>query len=165
MKPTRILALVVLVAGAVFLAGCTGKRETPPADTTPPPVAEVTPPKKVKAKDTFVPPPVNQAEVKPVETTVSTSTTGTPGEATVEVMASAQGFLPSTLTVRRDTVVKLTLFAVDASYRLNLPAYRIDQRANAGEKASIEFKADKTGEFVYSDPDKPTIKGTLLVVE
>lgn len=78
-------------------------------------------------------------------------------------------FTPSTLTVNKGDVVKVTFTAKDIAHSFTIDGpYRISKRAGAGQSVIFEFRADAQGSFqIYcnltADPKCKDMKGTLQV--
>ena len=78
-------------------------------------------------------------------------------------------FSPSTLTVNKGDVVKVTFTAVDIAHSFTIDdTYRISKRAAAGQSVTFEFRADTAGRHaIYcnltADPKCKDMKGTLEV--
>lgn len=78
-------------------------------------------------------------------------------------------FTPSTLTVNRGDVVKVTFTAKDIAHSFTIDDdYRISKRAGAGRSVTFEFRADSAGEhMIYcnlsADPKCKDMKGKLIV--
>ena len=78
-------------------------------------------------------------------------------------------FTPSTLTVNKGDVVKVTFTAKDIPHSFTIDGpYRISKRAARGQSVVFEFRADTQGTFqIYcnltADPKCKDMKGTLQV--
>ncbi|HIH39870.1 TPA: cytochrome C oxidase subunit II [Candidatus Woesearchaeota archaeon] len=77
-------------------------------------------------------------------------------------------FEPSTITVNQGDAVKLTVKSVDVEHSFALPDYSINVNLQPGVEETIEFVADKKGEFtfkcsVYCGAGHREMKGTLIV--
>lgn len=78
-------------------------------------------------------------------------------------------FSPSTLTVNKGDVVKVTFTARDIAHSFTIDGpYRISKRAAAGQSVVFEFRADAQGPFpIYcnltADPKCKDMKGMLQV--
>lgn len=75
---------------------------------------------------------------------------------------------PSTLTVNRNDLVKITFSARDIPHSFTLEDYRISKRAAAGQAVTFEFRADRSGNFPFycnltQDAKCRDMKGTLVV--
>lgn len=84
------------------------------------------------------------------------------------VTGNHYAFSPSTLTVNRNDLVKITFTAQDIPHSLTIDEYRIVKRAGAGQAVTFEFRADKTGPFPFycnlsQDEKCKGMKGTLTV--
>ena len=152
MKALLILGLVF----ALIVAGCAGSPQVPPQQQAatgqqPPAGSEQQP-----AGNNPPAPPAQPAQGNEVK------------EFTIE--ATLWTFSPSTITVNKGDVVKLTLKNVEGVHGIYIPDYNVSLKAGAGETASIEFTADKAGTFPFrcnimcGDGHK-TMTGTLVVNE
>jgi plastocyanin len=85
------------------------------------------------------------------------------------VVGDHYAFSPSTLTVTRGDVVKVTFTAKDIAHSFTIDGpYRISKRAAAGQSVTFEFRADAEGSHqIYcnltADPKCKDMKGTLQV--
>lgn len=85
------------------------------------------------------------------------------------VVGDHYAFSPSTLTVNRGDVVKVTFTAKDIAHSFTIDGpYRISKRAAAGQSVTFEFRADASGnQPIYcnlsADPKCKDMKGTLQV--
>ena len=77
-------------------------------------------------------------------------------------------FLPSTIEVNRNDLVKITFTAKDIAHSFTIDDYRIAKRAGAGQTVTFEFLADRPGTFTYycnlsQDDGCKNMKGRLVV--
>ena len=77
-------------------------------------------------------------------------------------------FDPSTITVNRGDTVKLTIKSADVEHSFSLPDYKINVDLQPGSEKTVEFTADKKGEFtfrcaVYCGAGHREMVGTLIV--
>jgi heme/copper-type cytochrome/quinol oxidase subunit 2 len=77
-------------------------------------------------------------------------------------------FAPSSLTVNRNDLVKITFTAQDMPHSFTVEGYRIMKRAGAGQTVTFEFRADQSGSFPFycnlsQDEKCKDMKGTLTV--
>jgi len=85
------------------------------------------------------------------------------------VVGDHYAFSPSTLTVNKGDVVKITFKAEDIAHSFTIDGpYRISKRAAAGQSVTFEFRADAAGSHpIYcnltADPKCKDMKGTLQV--
>jgi plastocyanin len=85
------------------------------------------------------------------------------------VVGDHYAFSPSTLTVNKGDVVKVTFTAKDIAHSFTIDDdYRISKRAGAGQSVTFEFRADSAGEHVIycnlsADPKCKDMKGKLVV--
>jgi len=85
------------------------------------------------------------------------------------VVGDHYAFTPSTLTVNRGDLVKVTFTAKDIAHSFTIDDdYRISKRAGAGRSVTFEFRADSVGEHVIycnlsADPKCKDMKGKLVV--
>ena len=95
-----------------------------------------------------------------------------PGQSQVReftVVGDHYTFTPSTLTVNKGDVVKVTFTAKDIPHSFTIDGpYRISKRAGAGQSVTFEFGGDAQGSFqIYcnltADPKCKDMKGTLQV--
>ena len=87
------------------------------------------------------------------------------------VIGDHYAYSPSTLTVNKDDVVKITFKAIDIAHSFTIDGpFRISKRAAAGQAVIFEFRADAVGRWqIYcnltADPKCKDMKGTLEVRE
>jgi nitrosocyanin len=90
------------------------------------------------------------------------------GMRVVRMSARQFGFSPATVVVRRGDRVRIDLFSADVTHGLSLSAYGIRQTVDAGKTVSIQFVADRAGEFTFRCPvfcgwKWLTMRGRLIV--
>ena len=84
------------------------------------------------------------------------------------VSGNAFAFSPSSLTVNKNDLVKITFTAHDMPHSFTIDDYRIVKRAGAGQTVTFEFRADRSGPFTFycnltQDAKCKDMKGTLTV--
>jgi heme/copper-type cytochrome/quinol oxidase subunit 2 len=84
------------------------------------------------------------------------------------VTGNHYAFAPSSLTVNRNDLVKVTFTAQDMPHSFTVEGYRIMKRAGAGQTVTFEFRADQSGSFPFycnlsQDAKCKDMKGTLTV--
>jgi cytochrome c oxidase subunit II len=84
------------------------------------------------------------------------------------VSGNRYAFSPSTLTVNRNDLIKITFTAQDIAHSFTVEGYRIMKRAGAGQTVTFEFRADQSGTFPFycnlsQDEKCKDMKGTLTV--
>ena len=84
------------------------------------------------------------------------------------VTGNHYAFAPSSLTVNRNDLVKVTFTAQDMPHSFTVEGYRIMKRAGAGQTVTFEFRADQSGNFPFycnlsQDAKCKDMKGTLTV--
>lgn len=67
----------------------------------------------------------------------------------VNVRADKYSFAPARIEVQKDEIVKVTFTAVDIPHSFTIDGYRISKRAAAGQTVTFEFRADRTGPFLF----------------
>lgn len=97
---------------------------------------------------------------------------GGTGAAPHEITMSAKKyeFAPNAITVKKGEHVKLIITATDRDHGFKLDAFKINQHLKKGEPATVEFTADKAGEFpfecsVICGLGHHRMKGKLVVEE
>lgn len=91
-----------------------------------------------------------------------------PDTVTVKITAKKYEFSPSVVTVAQGQHVKLEVTALDRSHGLAIKEYNIDTELEKNKPATIEFVADKPGEFTFKCSDfcglgHGKMKGKLVV--
>jgi heme/copper-type cytochrome/quinol oxidase subunit 2 len=84
------------------------------------------------------------------------------------VVGNHYAFSPASLSVNKNDLVKITFTAQDIAHSFTVEGYRIMKRAGAGQTVTFEFRADKSGDFVFfcsltQDEKCKDMKGTLTV--
>ena len=77
-------------------------------------------------------------------------------------------FTPNRLEVTQDDLVKVTVRSEDVAYSLTIDEYRLSKRVPAGGETTIEFRADRAGNFPFysnltSDTRHNQTRGELVV--
>jgi cytochrome c oxidase subunit 2 len=67
----------------------------------------------------------------------------------VEIMASHQGFQPSTVTLRRGEPVRIVLSTADDVHCFAVDAFRIEKRITPGRTTTFDFTPDRSGSFPF----------------
>ena len=67
----------------------------------------------------------------------------------IQMTAKKYEFNPSTITVKKGERVRLILTALDKDHGIKIDAFKIDQILKKGSPATVEFAADKAGEFPF----------------
>jgi heme/copper-type cytochrome/quinol oxidase subunit 2 len=91
-----------------------------------------------------------------------------PSRREVAITARDHQFVPSTIEVAQDDLVRVTLTSEGRAYSFAIDAYRIVKRAGAGKTIVFDFRADQAGKFRFycnltSDPGCKDMAGTLVV--
>jgi heme/copper-type cytochrome/quinol oxidase subunit 2 len=86
------------------------------------------------------------------------------------VVGDHYAFSPSTITVNRNDLVKITFTARDIPHSFTIDSYRIAKRAGKGGTITFEFRADQAGSVPFycnltMDPKCKDMRGTLTVRE
>jgi cytochrome c oxidase subunit 2 len=85
-----------------------------------------------------------------------------------EITAKQWEFIPDTITVNKGDKVKLHVKSVDVTHGFALPEFGINETLTQGNTVTIEFIANKSGEFVFScsvycGSGHSNMKGKLIV--
>lgn len=67
----------------------------------------------------------------------------------IRIVAKQFTFEPSTITVNKGDAVRLVVTTADITHGLNIPGYGINENIQPGKETTIEFTADKVGEFKF----------------
>jgi cytochrome c oxidase subunit 2 len=65
------------------------------------------------------------------------------------VKAQQFEFSPNVIKVKRGDHVRLTVMALDAEHGFKLDGYHIDRKVPKGKAVTVDFTADKAGEFSF----------------
>ncbi|HLC49960.1 MAG TPA: cupredoxin domain-containing protein [Candidatus Nanoarchaeia archaeon] len=113
--------------------------------------------------------PVPQETTSPAAETPSTEETTVQAEVKeFKITAKQFSFDPATIEVNKGDKVRLIVTSVDVPHGIAIKEYGINQRLDVGKPATIEFTADKNGEFttycsVVCGAGHGTMKGKLIV--
>jgi heme/copper-type cytochrome/quinol oxidase subunit 2 len=93
-----------------------------------------------------------------------------PEEQPIEIIASKEGFSPSTLRLKRGETVRLELTTADGEHCFAIDALRVEKRIVPGRPTRLELTPDRAGVFHYycclEPPDVATTqRGRLDVTE
>src|SRR5579859_3386877 len=88
----------------------------------------------------------------------------------IQMTAKKYEFNPSVITVKKGEHVKLVITATDHEHGFKLEDFKIDQPLKKGAPTTVEFTADKVGEFHFHCSHfcglgHPKMKGKLVVTE
>jgi cytochrome c oxidase subunit 2 len=96
----------------------------------------------------------------------------TPPSGVHEITMTAKNyeFDPGIITVKKGEKVRLIITATDRDHGIKIQGYDIDQELKKGDPTTIEFTADKAGEFefkcsVFCGMGNRKMKGKLVVEE
>jgi cytochrome c oxidase subunit 2 len=152
MKATLTAILMIIVATA--LAACS-QEAAAPATQAAAPSAEAAP--AAEEPPTAAPEAAEEQAAAPS------------GDVTeIAVTAGDWTWTPSTITVKKGDRVRLMLKSLDVDHGFSLKEYGIDEFLGAGKEATVEFTADKAGEFefscsVYCGTGHRSMRGKLVV--
>jgi cytochrome c oxidase subunit II len=71
------------------------------------------------------------------------------GTQEIEMTAKKYEFNPDVIKVKKGEHVKLVITATDRDHGIKIEAFKIDQRLKKGVPTTVEFTADKAGEFPF----------------
>lgn len=88
----------------------------------------------------------------------------------IQMTAKKYEFNPNVITVKKGEHVKLVITATDHEHGFKLEDFKIDQHLMKGVSTTVEFTADKVGEFQFHCSHfcglgHPKMKGKLVVTE
>jgi heme/copper-type cytochrome/quinol oxidase subunit 2 len=91
-----------------------------------------------------------------------------PNRRELTITASNYRFSPNRLEVTQDDLIKLTVQSADVAYSLTIDEYRLSRRVPAGGSTTLEFRADRAGNFPFysnlsNDPRHAQMRGELIV--
>ena len=149
------LNIVFAILAILVLVSCTASNPAPVSTPTPNPT----------------PTPV---EVTPTPTTPVPQPTPTPdpipptGVHEIKVTAKNWEFSPSTIEVKKGEKVRLLITSLDVPHGFSVPEYGINERLDPGKEVTVEFTADKTGEFtafcsVFCGAGHSKMRGKIVV--
>ena len=139
--------LIFLIIALFILAGCQSKTQQETTSTTLP---------QVKV--------INTGNNNANENSQAANT----NVVQVDMAAKKFEFDPSTITVNKGDKVKIKITSTDVNHGFAIPEYGISQKVDVGKTETIEFIADKSGEFtffcnVFCGSGHKEMKGTLIV--
>lgn len=149
-----IVVIVLLVIGAIALTSSTATRNTLDID--------------VPGQNTGID---SEDDVVIINTTsTTTATTTLPSIKSFTVNGKDFSFSPSTITVKKNDRVKITLNSTQGFHDLKIDGYNVaTPQIQTGGTATVEFTADKAGSFEYyctvGQHRAMGMKGTLVVTE
>src|SRR5579859_585021 len=73
----------------------------------------------------------------------------TPAPHEIQMTAKKYEFNPNVITVKKGEHVKLVITATDRDHGFKLDVFKINEHLKKGEPATVEFTADKAGEFPF----------------
>lgn len=175
MKAGEVLLLIAALIGAIFLTGCAST----PAPGGKNPIlctedAKLCPDGSSVGRDAdnnceFKPCPLPGEKKQPEQKTEDKNKG--PEAATVKefkITANNFAFDPATITVKKGDKVKLIVTSADVDHGMAIKEYNINTKVNKGKTETIEFTADKAGEFeiycsVFCGSGHKSMKGKLIV--
>ena len=122
--------LPLLIVSAFFLAACTHTTTTPDNSTSVP-GSESTATEEIMVGSES--PSNTESSIKEINLT-----------------AKQWEWNPSTITVNQGDTVRLNITSVDVEHGFSISRYNINELLSPGKTVTVEFLADKTGEFSYS---------------
>ena len=160
--------LAILLVFALLLYGCAGASQNPPAaaGATPVPTANQLAQSPPAASGGTQPAPGGAQNPTPPAPPAGAS--GSPAVKQFTIEASDWQFSPDTITVNKGDIVKITLVNKDVSHGIFIQDFGFDLKAGAGETATGQFSANKTGTFgfrcnVFCGEGHRNMTGTLIV--
>jgi heme/copper-type cytochrome/quinol oxidase subunit 2 len=84
------------------------------------------------------------------ELVTDTINTSEEGVVVIDIIARQFSFSPDPIIVKLGDRVKLNINSIDIDHGFALPDFNIDARLEAGKITTVEFEADKLGEFIFS---------------
>ena len=86
----------------------------------------------------------------------------------IRMTAKQWEFVPSEVRVDLGETVRLVVTSEDVAHGLMIPAFNVNQRIEPGQTVTVEFTADKAGEFpffcnVFCGSGHKDMAGTLIV--
>ncbi len=89
-------------------------------------------------------------------------------EQELEVVASASGFRPKLLRLRKGEAVRLVLRSADREHCFAVDELRVEKRILPGRATQLELLPDRAGSFTFYsclEPDDEALRGRLIVSE
>ena len=93
-------------------------------------------------------PPSKQEKVLSQTTTIPTATSSSPVKE-FSMIAKQFQFDPAVITVKQDDKVKLKIKSIDVAHGFALPDFGVNQNLEPGKEVTVEFTADKKGEYPF----------------
>jgi len=84
------------------------------------------------------------------------------------IVAKNWEFDPAEITVNKGDTVRLLITSVDVDHGFAIPEFGVSEKLSPGEEVTVEFVADKTGEFtffcnVFCGSGHQEMRGRLIV--
>jgi len=110
----------------------------------------------------------NIQEVAPVSDSPSEEATFQGEVKEFSLTAKKFSFTPGEITIKKGDTVRLTITSEDTTHGFSLPDFGVNEQIPSGETLSVEFIADKSGEFtfrcsVFCGSGHGGMSGTLIV--
>lgn len=86
----------------------------------------------------------------------------------IDMVAKQFEFIPEVVTVNEGDTVRLNIESIDVDHGISIPDFGVNVQLDAGKTTTVEFIANKKGEFtfvcsVFCGIDHGLMKGTLVV--
>ena len=154
------LLLLLCIVSILLVSACSQQQEQAPAQP------KITIPEKNPATEAPA-----QAKTPAPEKTASAeekAAVPTPGVKEFDITAKKFEFIPSAITVNKGDKVKLNVKSIDVAHGFSISEFKINENIKPGVTKTIEFAADKAGEFtffcsVYCGTGHKSMKGKLIV--
>ncbi|MBI5047144.1 cytochrome c oxidase subunit II [Candidatus Micrarchaeota archaeon] len=108
---------------------------------------------------------------QPQQTTNNSSVNLSNGSGSVvefQITAKNWDFTPNNITVNKGDRVRFVVTSMDVTHGITIPAFNVNLNIPAGTTKTVEFTADKSGEYpficsVFCGEGHKNMKGTLTV--
>jgi len=84
-----------------------------------------------------------------IEAPAETTEAPTPEVVEIDMIAKQWVFNPVIITVKKGDKVKLNIKSIDVTHGFVIPDFGVNQRLTPGTEVTVEFTADKSGEFTF----------------
>lgn len=81
----------------------------------------------------------------------------------VEMIAESYNFEPNEVKAKKGDKLRLKIVSVDTNHSIRIPSFFVERDIVYGKNTTIEFIADKKGEFIFYSTEDDNMKGKIIV--
>ncbi len=159
--------LALGIISILLISACSQEAEPAPAATEPKIILPVEIPPVEKTAESTPAAAENPAPGKPGNAEGKTAAPA-PSVKEFDITAKQFEFIPSIISVNQGDKVRLNVTSEDVAHGFSISEFNINENLKPGVAKTIEFTADKSGEFtfscsVYCGTGHSSMKGKLIV--